>query len=146
MHSSRMRTARSSRCQEGSASVYAGIHTPRCGPGDLTPPRCGPGDPPDPSTSLLGVGLETPPRPDPSTSPLGVGLETCKACWDTTPPPVNRITDMCKNITLPQLRAGGKNIRFYLSVCLHVALSADWLLGYHDVMLFKDCHLKIVEV
>ena len=40
------------------------------------PPRCGHGDPP-------GVGMETPqvwawrpPRPDPSTSPLGVGLET----------------------------------------------------------------------
>ena len=26
-----------------------------------------------------------PPWPDPSTSPLGVGLDTCKACWDTTP-------------------------------------------------------------
>ena len=26
------------------------------------------------------------------------------ACWDTTPPPVNRITHACENITLPQLR------------------------------------------
>ena len=65
------------------------------------PPRCGPGDPP---------------RPDPSSSPwvwawkparhagiLPLPLETCKACWDTTPSPVNRITDTCKNITLPQL-------------------------------------------
>ena len=34
-----------------------------------------------------------PPRPDPSTSLLGVGLETCNACWDTTPSPVNRMTD-----------------------------------------------------
>ena len=63
-----------------------------------------------------GVNLETPPWPDPSSSPLGVGLETCKACWDTPPPgdlqgmlgyhppPVNRITDTCKNITFPQLR------------------------------------------
>ena len=41
---------------------------PGCGPEDT--PRCGPGDPP---------------WPDPSTSPLGVGLETCKACWDSTP-------------------------------------------------------------
>ena len=81
-----------------------------------------------PSTSPLGVGLETPLARSPSTSPLGVGLETCKACWDTTrplgtcckacwdttcnacwdstphPPPVNRITDTCKNITFPQLR------------------------------------------
>ena len=32
------------------------------------------------------VGLETP-WPDPSTSPLGVGMETCKPCWDTTHPP-----------------------------------------------------------
>ena len=86
-----------------SASVRAG----------LSPPGCGPGDPL---------------RPDSSTSPLGVGLETCKACWDTTlppqrpaakhagippamhsripTPPVNRITDTYKNITLPQLRSG----------------------------------------
>ena len=61
--------------------MHAGIHPPGYGPGD--PPRCGPGD-------LLGVGLETPPRPDPSTSPLGVGLETCKACWDTPPRPAAR--------------------------------------------------------
>ena len=85
MHSSRMCTARSSSCQGGSASVHAGIHPPGCGPGDpqvwaWRPPRCGPGDP-----LLLGVGLETP-LPDPSTSPLGVGLETCKACWDITIP------------------------------------------------------------
>ena len=65
----------------------------------------------DPSTSPLGVGLETT-RPDPSTSPLGVEwrparhagipppLETCRACWDTrsntcwdTIPPVNRMID-----------------------------------------------------
>ena len=47
------------------------------------------GDPAEQATDL-GVGLETPqvwawrpPWPDPSTSPLGVGLETCEACWDT---------------------------------------------------------------
>ena len=93
MHSSRMRTARSSSHQPGgwggSASVHAGIHPPQCGPGD-------------------------PPWPDPSSSPLGVGLETCTACWDTHPPgdlqgmlgyhpAVNRITDTCKNIIFPQL-------------------------------------------
>ena len=33
-----------------------------------------------------------------------VGHVTCKASWDTTPPPVNRITHTCKNITFPQLR------------------------------------------
>ena len=62
-------------------------------------------------------------------------LETCKACWDTTypplgdlqgmlgyhlqcmlgyhPSPVNRMTDRCKNITLPQtLFAGGNKNAF----------------------------------
>ena len=34
---------------------------------------------------------------------------TCNACWDATPL-VNRMTDRCKNITLPQTSfAGGKN-------------------------------------
>ena len=67
MHSSRMHTTHSSSCPGG---------LPQCMLG-YTPPGCGPGDPPD-------VGLETspgwwpgdPPRPDPSTSPLGVGVET----------------------------------------------------------------------
>ena len=63
MHSSRMRTTRSSSHQlGGSASVHAGIHTP-LGVGLEAPlvvgletsPGCGPGDP-------LGVGLETPPN------------------------------------------------------------------------------------
>ena len=84
------------------------------------PPR------PDTLTSPLGVSLETP-LARPLKLPLGVGLETCKTCWDTTPtpwrparhagipparhagishPPVNRITDTCKNITLSQLRCG----------------------------------------
>ena len=101
---------------EGSASVHYGLHPQVWA---WRPPGCGPGDPPP------GVGLETP-------------LETCKACWDTTckacwdtprrpaarhavippamhagiptPPPfVNRMTDRCKNITLPQTSfAGGK--------------------------------------
>ena len=91
-----MRTARSSSRLGGGvvfASVHAGI-----------PPCVGLETP-------LGVGLETPQvwawRP-PQARPLnfpppGVGLETCKACWGTTPP-VNRITDTCENITLPELR------------------------------------------
>ena len=70
MHSSRMRTTRSSsRRGGGSASVHAGIHPPGCGPGD-TPLGVGL------ETHPPGVCLENPPRPDPSTSPLGVGLET----------------------------------------------------------------------
>ena len=124
MHSSRIRNTRSSSCRGCLPQCMlgsppgVGLETPppRCGPGD--PPRCGPGDPP-----RCGPGDR--PQPDPSTSTLGVGLETCKAYWDTTPPrpaarhtgippamhagippPVNRITDTCKNITLPQLRCG----------------------------------------
>ena len=138
-----MRTARGSSCPWGGG-------LPQCMLGYTTPPGVGLETPP-------GVGLETPPWPNPSTSNLGVGLETpqetcCKGCWDTTlpgdllqgmlgyhlqgmlgyhpspppprpsarhawipptmhagispPPPVNRITDTCKNITLPQLRCG----------------------------------------
>ena len=80
MRSSRMRTARSS-SHRGRVCLSAcwDTHTPGCGPGDpppwvyaWRPPWCGPRDPS---------------RPDPSTSPLGMGLETCKACWDTTPLP-----------------------------------------------------------
>ena len=128
MHSSRMRTSRSSSHRGGGCLSQCMLGCPPYG--------CGPGDPPrpDPSTSpwvwawrcppgvgltsLLGVGLENPPspRPDPSTSPLGVAWRparhawipphtppsrdllqswdtTYNACWDTNPPPVNRITD-----------------------------------------------------
>ena len=83
MHSSRMRTARSSSCRPrgGSALVNAGIHT-SLGVGLETP---------------LGVGLETPPRYGPGDPPQVWAWrppwvwawrppETCcKACWDTTP-------------------------------------------------------------
>ena len=41
---------------------------------------------PDPSTSPLGVGLQTPTRPDPSTSLLGVGLETTPGQTPQLPP------------------------------------------------------------
>ena len=93
-----------------------GLEAPRCEPGDppwiwawrppgqtpqpqlrpwvwaWNPPR------PDPSTSPLGVELETPPQARPLDFQPGCGpedlqgmlvyhlptLETCKACWDTT--------------------------------------------------------------
>ena len=83
-----MRTVRgSSRSRRGSASVHAGIHPPgvgletSLGVGLETPSGCGPGDPPwpDPSTSLLSVGLETPPHCKACWD------TTCNACWDTTP-------------------------------------------------------------
>ena len=99
MHSSRMRTARSS-------SRHWGLHTPSIDdtlPGAGTPWQqtpgqiplnfplgCGPGDLPPPGqiplNFPLGCGLETPLARSPSTSTLGVGLETCKACWDTITP------------------------------------------------------------
>ena len=91
-----------------SALVHAGIHplwawawTP---PGvgldthPNTPPGCGPGHPlvsvwtpqPDPPTSPLGLGLDTP-LARPPNLPLGLGQDT--------PPPLDRMTDRCKNIT-----------------------------------------------
>ena len=88
-------------------------------PGSRSPPEQAAPQARSPSTSPLGVDLEKPPppRPDPLNFPPGGGPgnlqgmlgysspETCcKACWDTTPPSVNRITDSCKNITFPQLR------------------------------------------
>ena len=92
---------------------------PVCGPGDT--PRCGPGEPATPSP----VRAWSLPWPDPSSSPLGVGLETYKACWDTHshpwgparhagiphPPPCTEfLTHATENITLPQtLFAGSKN-------------------------------------
>ena len=46
----------------------------------------------------------------PGESAQGVSLPggVCpSACWDThTPPPVDRMTDRCKNIALPQLSSG----------------------------------------
>ena len=90
-----------------SASVHAGIRPHGCGPGDPpprvglgTPHGCGPGEPPwpDPPTSPLGVGLETP-QPDPQHPPgCGPGdpparpLNIPPGCGPGDPPPVNRMT------------------------------------------------------
>ena len=55
--------------------------------------------------------------------PLDAGQVTCHACWEANqqpppPTPVDRMTDTCKNITLPQtLFAGGDNEKM---LCLHV--------------------------
>ena len=53
--------------------------------------------------------LQTLPTPANADSP---GHVTCDACWVANPhPPVNRITDGCKNITLPQTSfADSKNV------------------------------------
>ena len=88
MYSSRMCTACSN--SHGGVCLSACWDPPPhpLGVGLETPPgvawRPSPGH--TPQYPPLGVGLETPCRPDPSTSPLGVDLETCKACWDTSPP------------------------------------------------------------
>ena len=87
MHSSRMRTGRSSSHLLGVGGLPQWmLKYPLPQVLAWRPPKS------DPSTSPLGVGLETPPgqtpqlpprcgpgdppMPDPSTSPLGVGLET----------------------------------------------------------------------
>ena len=82
---------------------------PGCGPGD--PPGCGPGDP-------LGVGLETP-LARPLNFLPGCGPGNLQGMLGYRPPPrdllqgmlgyhplVNKNTDTCENITLPQLRCG----------------------------------------
>ena len=122
-----------------------GAGTPRPSQISLNfPLGCGPGpDPPQfppwlwawtrsPSTSPLGVGLETPPSQIPLNFPLGCGpgnlqgmlgyhpLETCcKACWDTTcihaeiaPPRTEFLTHASENITLPQTSFAGDNNYF----------------------------------
>ena len=120
MHSSRMRTTHSS-----------SRHRERPGP---DPPQL----PPwvwawtrSSSTSPLGVGLDQsppnfplgsgpgdlPPGPDPPTLPPWVwAWKPARHAGTRHPPlgpgtpPVNRITDTCKNITLPQTSfAGGNN-------------------------------------
>ena len=143
MHSSRMRTARSSNHLLGGVYLSACWDTQPTGCGSGNPQWCGPGHPPrpDPSTApWVWAWRPPPPRPDPSTAPwvwawrplqarslkcpLGVGLETPPGqspqlppwvwAWrphkdlqgmlgyQPPPPPVNRMTDRCKNFTLPQ--------------------------------------------
>ena len=71
MHSSRMRTVRSSsRLLRGSASVHAGIPSPGCGPGD--PPSVGLETPGQTPQLPLDVGLETP-QARPLNFPLWCG-------------------------------------------------------------------------
>ena len=84
MHSSRMRTACSNSRFGGVYPCMQWGRPPRCGPGDPLPrcgpgepPGCGPGDPPGQTPQPIHwLWSCRPPLPDPSTSPLGVGLET----------------------------------------------------------------------
>ena len=70
MHSSRMRTTRSSSSLLGGVYLSAMLgYTPWAWA--WTPPRCGPGDPhgQSPQPPPLGVGLETPPGQTPNLPP-----------------------------------------------------------------------------
>ena len=67
-------------------------------------PPCQRGIPCDLSHHSFDVTCMLPPhqlRPTNSAAAyiVLVGHVTCKASWNTTPPPVNRITHTCKNIT-----------------------------------------------
>ena len=92
MHSSRMRPARFNGHLYWGGVVYPG----RCVQGVCVQ-----------EAVCLGVcpwGC-TPPRPRGRHpfAPLHVGIHSPPiACWDTHNPPVNRMTDRCKNITFPQ--------------------------------------------
>ena len=131
MHSSRMHSTHSSSHQlERSASVHVGIHP--LGVGLETPQvwawrphRCEPGDPTGVSLENHQVWACRPPLARPLNAPLWVwswkparhaGIPTIPRrparhagmpparYAGIPPPPVNRITDACKNITFPQLR------------------------------------------
>ena len=132
MHSSRMRTARSGSCRGGPGQfplnfplwVWAWPVPPQLPPLGVGmdqiplnfPLGCGHG--PDPpqfapwlwawtrshSISPMVVGLDQ----IPLNFPLGCGPGD-PSPGPGTPPPVNRITDTCKNITLPQTSFAGGN-------------------------------------
>ena len=122
MHSSRMHTTLSSSHQLGGVYLSSCWDTPPPPVWAWRPPWVWAWRPPLGCGDITpGVGLETP-QPDPSTSPLGVGLETpletckacwditCKACWDTpSPPPTPHPcgqTGTCKNITFANVVCG----------------------------------------
>ena len=117
LHSSRMHTARlltvspSMHCSRGGCLVLGGAWSrgrvsARRG---ICPGGCLPrGLPYDLSHHAFDVTCMLPLhqlRPTNSAAAyiVLVGHVTCKACLDTHPP-VDRITDSCKNITFPQLR------------------------------------------
>ena len=97
MHSSRMRTARSSSHPGG--CLYQAPPTPYPQDG-AHPPTWDQPSPPD----KVSPGNRHPPwtRYPPGADPLRTRHPPDQARH----PPVNRITDACENITLPQLRCG----------------------------------------
>ena len=103
MHSSRTPTAHSS-SRHGGGSPHP--------PGQIPlnfPLGCGPG--PDPPQLPPLLWAWRPPRPGPPPGPGTPSQEQAPPAPGTLPgtrdaPSVNRITDACENITLPQLRCG----------------------------------------
>ena len=121
MHSSRMRTGRTltvfrclvpGGCIPKESRNQKKFPPPKNWGVPLNPPQ------PPPQNWRPPEKLETPLGPDqtPGTDlqgmlgyPPGTDLQgmlgypprlTCKACWDTQPPPVGRMTHACENITL----------------------------------------------
>ena len=83
------------------------IHPPPC-----TPPPCTPGHtcPPGMHTAPWATHAPLATHTCPAMhAPQGHSQQTCPPAMHA-PPPVNRMTNRCKNITLPQTSfAGGKN-------------------------------------
>ena len=118
----------------GLPQCMLGYTPPGCGLGD--PPGCGPGDPPCQTPQLpLWVWAWRPPpwRPArhagipparhagiPPLRPAARHAGIPPAMHTGIPPPVNRITDTCKNITLPQLRCVEMHEKLVVRMYLHV--------------------------
>ena len=124
MHSSRIRTVRSS-------SFAGGLLQ---GPPRAEPPGSRP-----PQTRHLPAarhaGIAHPP------CCKACWDTTCNACWDSTPPlqgmlgyhpPVNRMTNTCKNITLPQTSFAGGNSLETLQL---------WMSAYRVARGYRSCHI-----
>ena len=112
MHSSRMRTGHSSSCPGGlhQAPPWSRPSPPEADPlGAGT--HCGKASW-DSTPHVRHAGI-------PPAMHAGIAPPCCKACWDTTcsacwdtTRPVNRMTNGCKNIALPQISfAGGNNFK-----------------------------------
>ena len=160
MHSSGMCTVRnSSRLISGAAG---GSLPPRAG----TPPRRHPPEQAPPGAGILQSGHPLEQTPQEQVTPLCKACwdMTCNACWDSTPPaarhagippamhagiahpPVNRITDTCKNITFTtSLRTVIiKNIRVYDGISLLITILLISKQSIHMQLLILTCFENLV--
>ena len=106
MHSRRLRTARSS-------SHPGGLH--QAPPWEQTPPEK---QTPWEQTPCKACWDTTCHECWDSTPP-------CNACWDSTPP-VKRMTNRCKNITLPQTSFVGRKNDYHGSVVQNIIATSTW--------------------